>query len=402
MSDGHVEQSLRDVGETLRQQPSVRDAVMRRVTEASLSAGGTAATRPSSSRRGFIGRLAAIAACAVIGTVLWGVWGGNGGGLGAQQAFAAAIANVEKARTFSARKIHRWVEDGREQMSVWEVKFREPDRERLEHVTGLHPEREVMITDYKARLRLQLYPDKKMAQMQDISTLYAVDHNTGRVKLSQLSTRERDDVLKISAQAVKDLGVQKLDGRDARVLRSADENEPVKTVWVEPRTGKPVQIELSWPSRKASFTYASIRIDEVLDETLFELDVPPGYEMLDGDAKPKKYIDEINGKMLSKARDLVMACYKYAEKKGDFPAEIADLKGVVMNEAALKAILADPDKPEGPPVLLYRKPRKGTDSGLEIVVYEAPEFRRPGMVVAGMWDGHAQILTAEEFERQMK
>ncbi len=155
-------------------------------------------------------------------------------------------------------------------------------------------------------------------------------------------------MLKISAQAVKDLGIQKLDGRDARVLRSADEKEPVKTVWVEPKTGKPVQIELSWPSRKASFTYASIRIDEVLDETLFELDVPPGYAMIDGDAKPKKYIDEINGKMLSKARNLVMACYKYADKKGDFPADIRDLKGVVMQEAALTALLADPGRARGP------------------------------------------------------
>ena len=214
--------------------------------------------------------------------------------------------------------------------------------------------------------------------MQDISTLYAVDDNTGRVNLSQLSTRgarRRAEDLRTGGEGP---GHAEARRQDVRVLRSADEREPVKTVWVEPKTGKPVQIELSWPSRKASFTYASIRIDEALDETLFELDVPPGYAMIGGDAKPKKYIDELNGKMLTKARNLVMACYKYAEKKGEFPAEIRDLKGVVMQEAALTALLATPDEPEGPPVLLYRRPRKGTDSGKEIVVYEAPEHRRPG------------------------
>ena len=400
MSDGHVEDSLKDVGETLRQQPSVRDAVMRRVTEASLSP-GSAAARPSGSRRGFIGRLAAVAACAVGATILWGVFaGGNGGGLGAQQAFAAAIANVERARTFSARQIHRYVEDGREQVREFDIKFREPDRERLEYVKGMPPQ--VTITDYKARLRLELFPDKMEAQMQDISTLYAVDDMTGRVKPSELSTRHRDDVLKISAQAVQDLGMQKLDGRDVRVLRSADGQEPVKTVWVDPASGNPVQIELSRSSPKWTFTYASIRIDEPLDPSMFELDVPPGYAMIGGDAKPQKHIDEMNGKMLSKARDLAMACVQYWGKKGDYPAEFGDLRGVVMKEAKLNAMLADPDQPEGPPVLLYRKPQKGKEPGTQIVVYEAPEFRRPGQVVAGFDDAHAQILKVEEFEALMK
>jgi outer membrane lipoprotein-sorting protein len=396
MSDPLIEDGLNEIGQTLQQQRSVRDAVMRRVTEASLNP--PAAARGSPSRRRMIVRVAAIAACAVIATLLWST---RGGGIGAQEAFAAAIEKVDKARTFSARTIHRWMEDGQPKVSETLVMFREPNQHRMENIKGLPAQ--VVITDYEVRKQLVLLPENKTGQLQDISTQYSVDDKTGRVKLSELWTGERDEVLKFSAQAVKDVGREKLDGKDVRVLRSADGGEPVKTVWVNPDSGAPMQIGLSWPSRKSTYTFASIRIDEDLDDSLFSLEPPKGYAMEAPPVDPRtREAREHDGKMLVKARDVVMACYKYADKKGDFPEQLADLKGVVMEEAALTALLAAPDEPEGPPVLVYRKPRKGKDAGEEIVVYEAPEHRRAGHVVAAMWDGHAQLCTEEYFNKLMK
>jgi hypothetical protein len=49
-----------------------------------------------------IGKLAALAACGVIALLIWNPWGR---GIGASEAFAAAIANVERSHTFACRQI---------------------------------------------------------------------------------------------------------------------------------------------------------------------------------------------------------------------------------------------------------------------------------------------------------
>ena len=44
----------------------------------------------------------------------------------------------------------------------------------------------------------------------------------------------------------------------------------------------------------------------------------------------------------------------------------------------------------------------GKDNGTEIVLYEVPDQRRDGKVVAAMWDGHAQVLSQKEFDDMLK
>jgi hypothetical protein len=250
-------------------------------------------------------------------------------------------------------------------------------------------------------------PDEKKAVEQSIKTLYTVDMSTGEVKPAQLHTAERDEVLKLASQGVKDLGMQKLDGKDVRVLQSDDAKEPVKKIFVDPKTNAPVRIELNWPSRKgASFTYSSIRIDEPVDEKLFDLSAPAGYAVVESDRgegeKLRKPIAEHAGKMLAKVVYTIRACHEYSFKHDyEFPEKLDDLKGTV-NEKALRTLLAAPDKPDGPPVIVYRKPRAGKDSGTEIVAYETPESRQAGHVVVGMWDGHAEVVTQERFDELMK
>lgn len=396
-----IEDQLNDIGHALQREPSMRRDVMQRVTKAAA-----ASPPPAARRHSIFGRIAAVAACVIAAAVLWAMLGGNGGP-GPQEAFAAAIANIEHARTFSARGISKSIDNGNVQVREMAFMFKEPNRERFEYRQGMPIDGETTIRDYGTRQELRLNPDDQEAERGDLRGMYQVDEKTGELKPIELSTRVRDEVVRISAQAVKDAGMEKLDGRDARVLRSDDGREPMKTVWVDPKNGKPMQIKLTWKSG-ATYTYAGIRIDEDLDDALFSLDPPKGYTM----AKPKESApptqaqmsaSEMNGKMLSKMKYLVMACYKYSDKHGnEFPNDLNDLTKGGTSEKALRALLAAPDDPNGPAVIRYRKPRKGSDSNTEIVVYEAEDFRRDGKVIAGMWDGHSQVLDAKEFEQMMK
>jgi hypothetical protein len=148
-----------------------------------------------------------------------------------------------------------------------------------------------------------------------------------------------------------------------------------------------------------SFIYAAIQIDTDLDPKLFSLEVPAGYKLKE---EKGSAIAADNGKMLAKMKYLVMECYKYSSKHDNqFPDKLDDLKKT-MKEQALRTMLAAPEQPDGEPVIEYRKPRAGRDSGTEIVVYETEKFRRPGQVVVGMWDGHSEILPPEKFEELMK
>jgi hypothetical protein len=53
-------------------------------------------------------------------------------------------------------------------------------------------------------------------------------------------------------------------------------------------------------------------------------------------------------------------------------------------------------------MMAYHKPRDPNNNGDEIVLYELPPDRREGQVIAAMHDGHAQVMTKEEFEKAMK
>lgn len=400
MSQTDIEDQLTDIGDALRREPSVRREVMRRVVEQAMTS-----TQPPR-RRGVFRRGLAVAACVALAAVLWAAFAGSHGNgrPGPGEAFAAAIDSVRQARTFAARAVHEGEEDGKPYVRETAVMFKEPDLERMERRQGWPMDGETMITDYTARRRLILFPDDQVANVQDISTMYSVQEGTGELEPTKLSTRHRDDVMRLSAMAVKDLGRQALDGREVRVLRSDDGKQPVKTVWVDLRSGKPVQIELAWPG--GTYTYADIRIDEALDDALFSFDLPKGYKLeseFKGTPPTRPSDPAMNGKVFAKVMHVIRTCYEYQSKHDKFPDELDDLaKSGTVTAAALRTALAAPGDADGPPVLVYRKPRAGKDGDSEVVLYEAPEHRRDGKVIVGFWDGHAELVDAARFEELMK
>src|SRR5437763_7424572 len=129
----------------------------------------------------------------------------------------------------------------------------------------------IVNTDYGKHHRLTIMPKEKRAILDDTINMFSVDETTGALKPEELDTDARDKVLKITAQAVQDLGTTKLNGKTVRMLQSQGK-ETVRTVYVDPQTRQPVQITIEWPKMKrVKYTYADIRIDAPLDDKLFSL-----------------------------------------------------------------------------------------------------------------------------------
>ena len=198
---------------------------------------------------------------------------------GASTVFAAAMDRVKQARTFSCTMIFEvsYEDSGKRGKYLMKQKrmFKEPDRERHEKLTSAPPWPqyigEVTIQHYGKRQRLQFRPFDKTAKFHDMSSDYDIDGKTGELKLTQLNTSLRDRLLKLSSGAVEDLGREKLDGRSVRKLQSRKDKR-ITTVWVNPQTNYPVQIEHKWMDQsRSSVIYTSIKIDTELDDALFSI-----------------------------------------------------------------------------------------------------------------------------------
>ncbi len=386
-----LDEALVELGTALRQRPSRKEQIMQCVMSSALSE--TLPARWYRTRR--VKALASLAACLALVAALWAVLGGNG----ATEAFASAIQSLQNARTFYAIQTSTTSRDGAPQVHVMTFAFQEPDLERFEYNAGFELAPEINVRDYGRKRHLTLFPAKKEAIVYDMSHNYAIDEPTGQLRPSRLSTELREDLLDASAKAVQDLGETELDGQRVRVLQGR-KGKCLTTVWVEPGGGLPVQIAFERGGSK--MVYSGIQIDRPLDPALFRTEVPEGYSLFrNGVVTPAP---DYYAKMLTKIMFVGRHVHCYASKHDDqFPVSLDEVvaDGCVA-EQTLKTVLAPPDQPEGPPVIVYRRPRPDAPSGQEIMLYEAPAQRRDGKVAVGMADGHAEVLPQERFDALMR
>jgi hypothetical protein len=317
---------------------------------------------------------------------------------GASTVFAAAMDSVRQARTFLCTVIFEvtYEDSGKRGKYLMKQKlmFKEPDRERHEKLTSAPPWPqyigEVTISHYGKRQRLQFRPFDKTAELIDMSYDYFIDEKTGELKPEQLDTRLRDHLLKLSAGAVEDLGNVELDGQSVRMLQSRKDKR-ITTVWINPETNYPAQIELKWTNQNRSpVMYTLIQIDTELDDDLFSLEPPEGYTLsVEELGKPD------NKKMMTKVKYLGLWCLVYADNNNDqFPGELSDLvtAGIITGEV-LNKVLAAPDDPNGPPVIRYRKPNiVGKDWSTEVILYEIYDQWPDDGVVACFADCHCELI----------
>lgn len=323
-------------------------------------------------------------------------------------AFAAAMDSVRQARTFSCIVIFEVTyEDGGKRGEYFlkqRLMFKEPDRERHEQLTSAPPWPQdvgkVTVWDYGKRQRLQFRPFDKIAEFHDMSSDYVIDEKTGELELTQLDTGLRDRLLEWSAGAVEDLGRTQLDGQSVRMLQSRKDKR-ITTVWVNPETSYPVQIEHKWTDQSRSpVLYTSIQIDIELDDDLFSLEPPEGYTL---GVEEWGWPDD-KAKMMTKVKYLGLWCVIYANDNDDqFPSELADIAtaGIITDEV-LDRVLAAPDDPDGPPVIRYRKPNTvGKDWSNEVILYEIYDQWPEDGVVACFADGHCELIVNQNRFEQL-
>ena len=208
----------------------------------------------------------------------------------------------------------------------------------------------------------------------------------------------------MSANAVESQGDAELDGHTVRVLQ-ARQPKRIITAWIRPETGLPVQLAIELPEQQRRVLWASIKIDEELDDSLFSVEPPAGYTLFKGGLYTPGPEDKM--KLMAKMMRLLRACHTYREKNnGRFPQELGELtnlKAVGISAEALKTILAAPDQPDGPPVIVYRQPREGREWGKEIMLYQAfDQWPTDGLIAAGFADGHCEVIRRQQFEELMQ
>lgn len=319
---------------------------------------------------------------------------------GAGTVYAAAMDRVKKARTFSCIESFEigYEDNGKRGEYLMKQKwmFKEPDRERHEKLTSAPPwpqyKGEVTICHYNKRQQLMFRPVEKTAEFHDMSSDYEIDEKTGELKLTQIiSTSIRDRLLELSAGAVEDVGKAELEGRSMQLLQSRKDKR-ITTVWIDPETGYPVQIEHKWTDQSRSpVMYTSIQIDTDLDDALFSLEPPEGYTL----RVDKSSWSDRKAKIGAKVMRLGFWCWVYAGNNDDqFPNDLADIvKAGVIKGEVLDRVLADPDDPNGPPVIRYRKPDKDAERATEVILFEIFDQWPKDGVVACFGDSHAEIIT---------
>jgi len=322
---------------------------------------------------------------------------------GANAVFAAAMDSVRQARTFSCTEItERPNRDGDSQegqtflfKNTW--MFKEPNWQRHERPRGPWGEvvNQVTITHYGKRQRLELKGVAKSARLHDMSSSYTVDDKTGELRLTQLRTDLREQLLKTSAGAVEDLGEAVLEGKAVRILQSR-KGKRITTVWIDPETRHPVQIEHTWKDQDRSpLTYTAIQIDTELDDKLFSLEPPAGYTVKVTQAL---YPDE-RMKMVAKIMHLERLCNRYwGSHDFVYPDELADIVTAgIISEDALSNVLAAPDDPGGPPVIRYRRPNADVpDPMIEVMLYEIhKEGSGDGRVMVLMLTPYAALMPVQ-------
>jgi outer membrane lipoprotein-sorting protein len=314
---------------------------------------------------------------------------------GASTAFAAAMDSIKQARTFSCIQIFEmtYEDNGKEgkYLSKEKIMFKEPDRERRVQLTSPWPRfvGEITITDFSKRRELTIRPAEKTATLSEKNYSYEVDPNTGKLKLRQLDTSLRDRLLKLSEEAVKDLGTADLAGQQVRKFQT-QKGSRVTTVWINPENNLPVQIEQKWTDQSRSpFMYVSIQIDTELDDSLFSLEPPEGYAFKV--VHPGWSDDQI--RLSAKMGFLLIKCAMFAQNHNNHhPAELAELGEVGVTKDMLKIILSASDEPNEPAVIQYRAIPPESDWIKEVVLYEVYNQWPDSGVVVGFADGHREII----------
>jgi hypothetical protein len=117
-------------------------------------------------------------------------------------------------------------------------------------------------------ITVELYPDQKKAVVTNILGF-------GPKKDPDII----DMVKRFEQQSTERLGTKNVNGKTLQGFRHKPNEYNDFTVWVDPKTKLPVEIELKHPMAKQTIYMDQFAFDFELDESAFSTDVPDGYEV---------------------------------------------------------------------------------------------------------------------------
>jgi outer membrane lipoprotein-sorting protein len=226
--------------------------------------GRTSPTRSLTMRR------LSVAACAVLLTSL-AAWLVLSSGSSTGSAFARMLELVGNARTVVFKSTVE-IPQAWHQMDS-KTMIRAPDWVREQMFEGKNREETVIVQNLREMKSLALQPGKKKATLRDMAKLPAGTRPKNVIEQLR-EVRESSAVL---------AGNEKIDGKDTRKFR-CDHPTGHYLIWVAADTDLPVRVEMSDASAgtkdATKITLSDFEWNVPLDESLFTLDVPKGFELV--------------------------------------------------------------------------------------------------------------------------
>ena len=214
------------------------------------------------------------------------------------------IDNMVKART--ARFEMTVKADGLPEQKM-KALYMEPSHFRQELGLGL-----VNISDWKVGKMIGLNPNAKQATVLNIVNM--PDDVKGQQQRNHFDAiRETlGKAAKNPDAKVEPLGEKGLDGRRVVGFRFFENPDPM-TMWADPATQLPVRIEaIMIGPPKTEVVMSNYEFDVELDKSLFSLEIPKGYKVLETDVDASKPSEN----------DLIDALKFCRDEAGEFPAGI--------------------------------------------------------------------------------
>ena len=206
------------------------------------------------------------AAAVIIIAVMLGINYIGGSPDGASVAWADVLENIEAART--VMYIREF--ESSDEKEVVETRIMEPYHYR-EDVIESNSKYKVVIRNTKLNKNLLLFPHTKMGVIGD-------DGDSPVYELRAYERLKRD----FRDGTEKNLGRIKLNGRETVCFEISKDNKTI-TVWADPDTALPIQIEEISDENgdKKKVVRSDIRFDMEFDEQLFSLTPPADYCLVD-------------------------------------------------------------------------------------------------------------------------
>ncbi|MHC4559702.1 MAG: hypothetical protein ACYS80_20615 [Planctomycetota bacterium] len=203
------------------------------------------------------------AAAAIIIAVLTGIHYLGGSIDGASVAWSQVVEQLNNYTKYKCRQ--RVVREKGPQIPTMQVYHLNLQQRRQEVEDG-----SIHIIDLRSEnpVTVELYPDQKKAVVTNILGF-------GPKKDPDII----DMVKRFEQQSTERLGTKKVNGKTLHGFRHKPNEYNDFTIWIDPKTKLPVEIELKHPMAGQTIYMDQFEFDFELDESAFSTDVPDGYEV---------------------------------------------------------------------------------------------------------------------------